>query len=71
MSSLGQELCLIYIHISVPCTVSGMKNGLTKDLLNETKNGAVWDMVLVGGGVQTRETGHCNISVTLAPVSAC
>lgn len=33
--------------------------------------GALWDMVLVGGGVQTRETGDCNISAALAAVSAC
>lgn len=34
VSSLGQELCLIYVYIWVP----GIQNRLNKDLLNERKN---------------------------------
>lgn len=55
VSPLGRELCLIYFYNSVSNTVPAVQIGLTKDLLNERKNGQVGGHKWGGEGEQVRD----------------
>lgn len=55
VSPLERELCLIYFYNSVPNAVPTLLIGLTKDLLNERKNGWVGGHGSVGEGEQARD----------------